>query len=357
MSSTDRTESADPSLDALEARSEHLRSGLADTVGELRSRLSPETIKADVKDSIVQSGQDMLAKLERSARENPLQTAAIGAGLAYPVIGILRSIPAPILLMGAGVALSGRNNIFSGLLSSDKVAGAVTAGSDKASGLAGKASDTASAAAASVTSRAQSVTDDVTDAVSAASASVTGTVSDATQGISDAAGAAAQQARMAYHDATHAVGDATERAAALGRQGRDTLVDTVQRNPLLVGALTALAGAALATLIPHSRTESRLLGDSSARVRERAKSAAQEGLHAAMDAGERVVASTVEAARDEGLEPEAGKEAIRDLGERATAVVEAGMKAIVPDDGPSDESEGPTGEGRRNPVPHRPLGN
>jgi hypothetical protein len=322
---------------------------LADTVGELRSRLSPETIKADVKDSIVQSGQDMLAKLERSARENPLQTAAIGAGLAYPVIGILRSIPAPILLMGAGVALSGRNNVFSGLISGTKGSGAVAAGTQKASNLAEKATDTASAAAASVSARAQAMTDGVTDAVSAASATVTGTLSDASQSLSGAAGAAAHQARMAYHDATHAVGSAGDRAAELGRQSRDTLVDTVQRNPLLVGALTALAGAALAALIPQSRTESRLFGDSSARVRERARSAAQEGLHAAMDAGERVVVSTVQAASDEGLDPEAGKEAIRDLGDRAAAVVEAGVKAIVPDEGPSDN-------GGSSPVPHRPLG-
>jgi ElaB/YqjD/DUF883 family membrane-anchored ribosome-binding protein len=331
MSSTDKTIIGDPSLDALEAHSEHLRSGLADTVGELRSRLSPETIKAEVKDSIVQSGQDLLAKLERSARDNPLQTAAIGAGLAYPMIGILRSIPAPILLMGAGVALSGRNNLFSGLLSGDKVSGAVAAGTDKASSLATKASDAVSTATASVTSTAQTASDRVTDAASAASAKVTNTLNSATQSVSDAADAAAHQARMKYHDATHAVGEATDRAAALGRQGRDTLVDTVQRNPLLVGALTALAGAALAALIPHSRTESRLFGDTSARVRERVKSTATEGLHAAMDAGERVVASTLDAAGDEGLDAGSGRDAIRDLGERAAAVVDAGVKSVVPD--------------------------
>ena len=49
MSTLDTALPVDPSLDALEARSEHLRSGLADTVGELRNRLSPDTIKADLK--------------------------------------------------------------------------------------------------------------------------------------------------------------------------------------------------------------------------------------------------------------------------------------------------------------------
>jgi ElaB/YqjD/DUF883 family membrane-anchored ribosome-binding protein len=334
MSSTDRTEIGDPSLDAIEARNENLRSGLADTVGELRNRLSPDTLKADVKDSIVQSGHKLLAKLERSARDNPLQTAAIGAGLAYPIIGILRSIPAPILLMGAGVALSGRNNIFSGLISGEKVNGAVSAGSDKASELASKASDTASAAAASVTSTAQDMSDRVTGAASAAANKVTDTLTDATQSLTDAADAVTHQARMTYHDATHAVGEVAEQAVVLGRQGRDTLVDTVQRNPLLVGALTALAGAALAALIPHSRTESRLFGSASSRVRQKAETTAREGLHAAMDVGERVAASTVNAASDKGLDVESGKNAIRDLGQRAAAVVDAGVKAVALDEEP-----------------------
>jgi hypothetical protein len=37
----------------------------AAVLGELRNRLLPNTIKADVKNSIVNSGHDLLAKLER----------------------------------------------------------------------------------------------------------------------------------------------------------------------------------------------------------------------------------------------------------------------------------------------------
>ena len=40
------------------------------------------------------------------ARENPLQTVAIAAGLAYPAWRLLINIPAPILLVGAGLARS-----------------------------------------------------------------------------------------------------------------------------------------------------------------------------------------------------------------------------------------------------------
>ncbi|BDA85202.1 hypothetical protein Sa4125_27440 [Aureimonas sp. SA4125] len=332
MSTAGTAHVPDPELDTLEARSQQLRSGLAETVGELKSRLSPETIKADVKEQVARTGQDMLAKLERSARENPLQTAAIGAGLAYPLIGILRSIPAPILLMGAGVALSGRGNLLSGLMSNDKLAGAVSSGAERASDAAGSARTTASGAAASVTSAVRSAADRTTSAAAAAANTV-----------SETADAAVHSARANYHDGLHAAGEATDRAVALGRQGRNTLVDTVQRHPLMVGALTALAGAALAAMIPSSRTESRLFGSASSRVRDEASARAREGVSAVMDAGERVVGSTLQAARDEGLDAGAGREAIRDVADRAGAVVDAGINAVTPEKrSPDFATERPT---------------
>lgn len=338
-----------PELDALEARSETLRTGLADTVGELRNRLSPETIKADVKEQVAKTGQDFLAKLERSARDNPLQTAAIGAGLAYPLIGLLRSIPAPILLMGAGVALSGRNNVFSGVLGNEKVSTAVNVGTEKAADLAAVAADRASSSAASVSSAYQSATDQVTDATAAVAAKVSDTVAGLTQSAADTAGSAAHSARRGYHDGLHAVGDTADRAVALGRQSGERLVDTVQRNPLLVGALTALAGAALAALIPASRTENRLFGETSTRLKEQAKASASEGMHAAMDAGQRVVGTTLHAASDEGLDAETGREAIRDVADRTGAVVDAAVRAVVPTEEPA-----PAAAARQNAAPDFP---
>jgi hypothetical protein len=41
------------------------------------------------------------------ARENPLQAAAIGVGVAYPLLRIARSIPAPVLMVGTGLFLLG----------------------------------------------------------------------------------------------------------------------------------------------------------------------------------------------------------------------------------------------------------
>src|SRR5581483_1082197 len=46
-------------------------------------------------------------RLIEKARENPLQAVAIGAGIAYPLLAVARSIPAPVLMIGAGLFLMG----------------------------------------------------------------------------------------------------------------------------------------------------------------------------------------------------------------------------------------------------------
>ena len=48
--------------------------------------------------------------LMEKARENPLQAAAIGVGVGYPLLKIARSIPAPILMVGAGLYLLGSSS-------------------------------------------------------------------------------------------------------------------------------------------------------------------------------------------------------------------------------------------------------
>src|SRR3954466_8778586 len=108
------------SLDELERDAERTRADLAHTVDELRSRISdtasdirervsPAAIKQDVKDYVHHTGQQFYQTIETRARENPLQAVAIAAGLAYPIWRIVTSMPAPILLIGAGIALSSRS--------------------------------------------------------------------------------------------------------------------------------------------------------------------------------------------------------------------------------------------------------
>src|ERR1700712_5753010 len=93
---------------------EELRDRVQDEASELRERISPAHIKAEVGEYVRSTGQAWRDSLEQRARDNPLQTAAIGVGLAYPLWKIARSIPAPLLLVGAGIALTRTSSSHTG---------------------------------------------------------------------------------------------------------------------------------------------------------------------------------------------------------------------------------------------------
>ena len=94
------------SLSEFEREAEHTRADLVHTVDELHNRVSPQAIKEEVKAYIRETRQDFIRNLERRARENPLPTVAVAAGLAFPVWRLLMNIPVPVLLVWAGLALT-----------------------------------------------------------------------------------------------------------------------------------------------------------------------------------------------------------------------------------------------------------
>ena len=75
---------------------DQLRSKVAETVTDIRARVSPDAIKAGAGDYFRARAEDLVDK----ARSNPLQAAAIGLGVGYPLFRIARSIPAPVLMVG-----------------------------------------------------------------------------------------------------------------------------------------------------------------------------------------------------------------------------------------------------------------
>ena len=78
-----------------------LRNTVSDATADLRERLAPETIKADIGDYVRTRGE----RIVEAAQQNPLQAAAIGAIAAYPVAALMRRIPTPIMMIGAGLFL------------------------------------------------------------------------------------------------------------------------------------------------------------------------------------------------------------------------------------------------------------
>ena len=65
---------------------EQLKSSVTDTANEIRKRISPENIKAEVSDYVRSRGETMLEDITSAARRNPMQAVAVGASLAYPLL-------------------------------------------------------------------------------------------------------------------------------------------------------------------------------------------------------------------------------------------------------------------------------
>src|SRR3979411_2860373 len=86
---------------------EQLRTSVAETASDIRHRISPDAIKAEVSDYIRSRGEQLLNDVTAAARRNPMQAVAVGASVAYPLLRLARSIPLPVLMVGAGLFFAG----------------------------------------------------------------------------------------------------------------------------------------------------------------------------------------------------------------------------------------------------------
>src|SRR3978361_536917 len=106
------------SLQQIKQETEQTRAGLTATVDELRAsvpeaandigeRISPAAIKAEVSGYIRSRGEQLLDEVTAAARKNPMQAVAVGASVASPLLRLARPIPLPVLMVGAGLFLTG----------------------------------------------------------------------------------------------------------------------------------------------------------------------------------------------------------------------------------------------------------
>jgi len=130
---------------------EQLKTSVADTASDIRRRISPDAIKAEVSDYIKSRGEQLVNDVTAAARKNPMQAVAVGASLAYPLFRLARLVPVPVLMVGAGLFL---------------------AGSKSGQAATQKASDIASDLSEDLVQRAQGLGDQVGDSAVAAKAYV-----------------------------------------------------------------------------------------------------------------------------------------------------------------------------------------
>jgi len=366
---------------------EQLKTSVAETASDIRHRISPDNIKAEVSGYIKSRGEQLLNDVTSAARRNPMQAVAVGASVAYPLLRLARAIPLPVLMVGAGLFFAGSKT--------------GQAASQKASDVAADLSD-------DVARRARELGEQVQDTASAArtyaseqfdrvSSAIAGGTTDQVRGLADAAGAAVASNSQRIKDSAASAGatlsdrasglkddgrrlagsaattvqDIADGATAAARSAASTVVDTgvdaartirrtasdasdqagktilqtIEQNPLLVAGVGLLVGGLIASALPRSGFEDDLVGDASSAAKSRAQAAASQGLDAAKATVGEVYDETARQAEAEGLTPDGIGKAAQDISQRVRRVAEAAVTTAFE---PSEQDHQPIAHGENN---------
>jgi hypothetical protein len=344
---------------------EQLRTSVAETASDIRQRIKPDAIKLEVSEYIKSRAERLLDDVTAAARRNPMQAVAVGATVAYPLLRLARTIPFPVLMVGAGLFLAGSKTGQSatrkaGEMASDisdevgrrarecgnqvgqSASAAKTNASDQldrgsaAESGAEPASRAADAAGAALASKSQKLQ----EKAAAFGASVSNRMTDLRdEGVRTAGSAAAMVQDLASGATSvgqRAIGTTTDAGLDAARALRDkasdltdragkTFFGTIQKNPLLVGGVGLLIGGLIASALPRSDIEDDLVGDASTAVKRRARDAASQGFEIAKNTVGEVVDGATRQAQEEGLSPDGIGQAAQDIGQRMRRVAETAV--------------------------------
>ena len=309
----------------LAATVDRLREQIADTAEDIRYKVSPENIKAEVSGFISHKTHGWMDALKQQAMDNPMQAIAAGTAIAVPAMRLARGFPLPLLMIGAGLALSSKTV-------RDRAAEAAAPGIEKAREVIDEASE-----------RAQSFGDGMRKAMSHAERQAAGMANEAQEtagGMADAASGVASDLRDRAAQTADAVSNrvragvdaASEMAKEQMERVRSTATNAasaapataskvIRDNAVLIGGLGVAIGAILAASLPSTRAEASVIGNASDRVKRAAGTAAQSGFEAAKD----TVLSAADAAAKSVSEADLGGHASRiteDVTERLKEVAE-----------------------------------
>jgi hypothetical protein len=349
----------------LTATVEQLKTSVAETASDIRHRISPDAIKAEVSGYIKSRGEQLLNDVASAARRNPMQAVAVGASIAYPLLRLVRAIPAPVLMVGAGLFLASKTGQAASEKASDvaadlsdevahraeefrdqveksasaakayasdkldRVSSAVAGGADQvgvAADAAGpavasnsrKTTGGAASVGATLSYRADSLMDDgVRIAGSAA-----GTVQDIASGVTAAARNAAAVVAETGLDAARTI---RKKASNSSDRAGSAILETIEQNPLLVAGIGLVVGGLIASALPRSDFEDDLIGDASAKAKRRAQAVASRGFDAARTAAGEIYDETARQAEAEGLTTDDIGNVAQDISQRVRRVAEAAV--------------------------------
>jgi len=190
----------------------------------------------------------------------------------------------------------------------------------------GDVTDRVSGTMGDVKDRVSDTVGDVTDRVSNAVGDVKDRVNDAMGGMRRQAEELGQQGQRSFDRAGYQMDEWQQRARYEGQRRGRQVVNNLEDNPLIYGAVAMAAGAALALLLPQSRVENRAFGE----MREQVMAKGQEVFDTAKSHAQQVI-EEVRPDLEEKVRQiasdvsETGKQAVKDAAEQLSPIVDKAM--------------------------------
>jgi hypothetical protein len=310
----------------LAATVDRLKEQIADTAEDIRYKVSPENIKAEVSGFISHKTHGWLDTLKQQAMDNPMQAIAAGTAVAVPAMRLVRGFPLPLLMIGAGLALSSKSV-------RDRAAEVAAPGVEKAKEFLDQTTERAQSlsdgmrkAMSHAERQAAGMADEAQETAGGMADAATGMAGDLRDRAAQAADAVQSKVRSGMDAASEMAKEQMERVRATAKDAAAAAPATASRvirdNAALIGGLGVAIGAILAASLPSTRVEGTVVGRASDGVKRAVGTAAQSGVEAAKD----TVLSATDAAARSVSEADLGGHA-----SRITADVTERLKEVADD--------------------------
>lgn len=298
---TRNSESHGRSSKEIRSEIDRTRSDMDETFAALDAKLTPKEIGLELWNLVKGGSSTGASKVWRVTREHPMPAAVIGLGLGWLLVESSRSSNEYDGRSShrQGYAYSGSDLDFE----SDESSGVLSAAKDKVKDVAGSAKDALSSA--------------------------TGKVGDAADWTKEQASELGTQVK--------------DRASGLRRQAKGQVRrakvgfwQTMEANPLMVGAATLALGVIAGLAIPSTDKEDELMGETRDHLLDQVKEVGQQTLDKGKHVAEAVADKVKQEAQQQGLTPEGVAEKVKIVAKEATNTVkeEARRQNLVPEPEP-----------------------
>jgi hypothetical protein len=271
----------------VEREVEATRGQIDRTVEALKDKMQPKELFDEATRMMGGTSNKVLTTVVEQAKENPIPIALIGAGIAWLALSQSKRKPSYDPYTGQGYYETYE-------------------GYDENGGLKGK-----------IKSKAR-------DAVQAAKSGLTTAKDKVSGAVEGARTHTADGMDTAKTRASGLTAQAQARADALRRQAQQRYQDTLDTEPLILGAIGIAVGMAIGASIPASRTENRYVGPVRDKLVGRGRDLAKTGLQEARTVAERAYGQVKdELHRQTGPEGEGST-----LTDKAKALADAGVSTV-----------------------------